>query len=248
MMNLDRHDQQQPWYFAAGFILSIGMHVVLLAQLSQMHVADAEIPHQLRLVEVELLHTKAKKVLQEIKAEPQAPEHDAKKEPPIAPEKPEPVKKERPKAEKVKKPVRKLLKQKTAPKIQPHTVQKVSHAPILKKSTIDTKTTAKTAPPPHNQVPLKQIKQDYLSRILSMIQSHKHYPYSARRRHLEGDIHVSFLVDQHGHISDLHMTGGSSVLRSSTRLAIEDALPFPVPSRLLSQPMHSQFIMQYRLK
>jgi len=66
-----------------------------------------------------------------------------------------------------------------------------------------------------------------------MIQSHKHYPYSARRRHIEDDIQGSFLVDKQGHISDLHITGGSSILRPSRRLAIEDSLPFPMPSILI---------------
>jgi len=252
MMNPGCGDQMQSWYFAGGLFLSICMHTILLLQLSQMNLADAEIPHQLTVVEVELLHTTTKKVPKEITPEPPEPENHVQKESSIEREEPKPVKKEVPKPELQKKPVkkttRKTIQKKIKHQIKPHAVKKASHAPELSSSSIATQTTIKAQPSPHNQAQLKQIKQQYLSRILFMIQSHKHYPYSARRRHIEGDIQVSFLVDKQGHISDLHITGGSSVLRSSTRLAIEDSLPFPMPSRLLLQPMHSRFIMQYRLK
>jgi len=248
MMNPGCGYQKQSWYFAGGLFLSIGIHVVLLLQLRHMNLADAELPHQLTFVEVELLHTTTKKVPKEINPEPLEPENYVQKESSIEREEPKLVKKEVLKPEMLKKPVKKTIKKKAKNKVKPQAVEKASHAPKIRSSSIVTKTTIKAQPPSHNQAQLKQIKQQYLSRILSMIQSHKHYPYSARRRHIEGDIQVSFLVDKQGHINELHITGGSSVLRSSTQLAIEDSLPFPMPSGLLLQPMHSRFIMQYRLK
>ncbi|MDQ6956947.1 MAG: energy transducer TonB [Mariprofundaceae bacterium] len=239
MMNSTYGHQKQSWHFAGGFLLSIGIHAVLLLQLSQMNLADAEIPHQLTFVEVELVHmAAAQEVPQDTSPEISEPENNVQEEPKL-------VKKEMPQPKVVKKPVKKVVKK----KVKPQSVEKPVHtSKLITNNSVSTNTTVKAQFPSNHQVQLKQLKQHYLSRILSKIQSHKNYPYSARRRHIEGDVHVSFMVDAQGHISGLHLTGGSSALRLSTRRAIEDSLPFPVPSAILSQSMHSQFVMQYRLK
>jgi len=246
MMNSTYGHQKQSWHFAGGFLLSIGIHAVLLLQLSQMNLADAELPHQLTFVEVELVHmATAQEMPQDIKEEPPEPENNVQEEPSIEQEKPKLVKEEMPQPKVVKKPVKKVVKKKNKPQI----IEKsVNVSKPIGSSNTHTNTAVKIQAPSNNQAQLKQLKQQYLSRILSMIQSHKHYPYSARRRHIEGDVQVSFMIGRQGQISDLHITGGSSALRSSTRLAIEDSLPFPVPSAILPQSMHSQFVMQYRLK
>lgn len=241
-MNPRHGHQKQSWHFAGGFFLSIGIHAVLLLQLSQMNLADAELPHQLTFVEVELVHmATAQEVPQDVNPVEAELENNVQEEPLVEPEEPKLVKKEIPQPKVVKKPVKKVVK--------PRVIEKTVHMPkLIASSTVSTNTAIKVQTLSNNQAQLKQLKQQYLSRILSMIQSHKNYPYSARRRHIEGDVQVSFMVDTQGQISGLHMTGGSSALRSSTRRAIEDSLPFPVPSKILSQSIHSKFVMQYRLK
>jgi len=242
-MNPRYADQKQSWHFVGGFLLSIGIHAILLLQLSQMNLADVEPPHQLTFVEVELVHmAAAQEVPQDASTES---ENNAQEEPSVEPEEPKVVKKEMPQPKVVKKPVKKVAKKKN----KPHTVKKTVYTPKRNvNNNTPTNMTSNVQAPSNNQAQLKQRKQQYLSRILSMIQSHKHYPYSARRRHIEGDVHVSFVVDTQGQVSNLHITGGSSALRSSTRLALEDSLPFPSPSKILLQSMDVQFVMQYRLK
>jgi protein TonB len=232
---------EQPRKIAGGFILSICIHIVLLLQLSQMHLSDAEAPHQMTFVEVELVHmATAQEVVQEdIKSEQPEPEQDIQQEEAaVEQEKPKPIKQKAPQPKIVKKVVKKNRKPHVVKKVT-HTAELVtsSHAPI-NAAVIKQSTAA-------SQKQLKQARQQYLSRIMSMIKAHKSYPYSARRRHIEGDIQVSFLIDSKGNTRDLHITGGSSALRSATRQAIEDAQPFPQPPQ---QSIRSQFIMQYQLK
>jgi protein TonB len=231
--------QKQPWYFTSGFLLSIGIHIVLLLQLSHLSLPDAETPHQVKFVEVELIHmATAQELPHEEGLEPTEDKPDIQEEPPVEQVKPQTTQKKVPKPKKAKKIVKKSPK--------PHVVKKIVHTPQLLTNThAPTNTTTQKQTPSVNQEQLKYIRQQYLSHIMSMIKAHKSYPYSARRRHIEGDIHVSFSIDARGNIRDLDITGASSVLRSATKQAIEDALPFPQPPQ---QGMHSQFMMQYRLK
>lgn len=230
--------QKQPWYFTSGFLLSIGIHIVLLLQLSHINLPDAETPHQVTFVEVELVHmAEAQEIPQKESSEAVEDEPNIQEKSPVEQVKPKPTPK------KVTKP--KIIKKVVKKKPKPHVMKKVVHTPQLVTSRhAPTNTSLIKQMPSVNQEQLKQVRQQYLSRIMSMIKAHKSYPYSARRRHIEGDIQVSFLIDSQGNIRDLHITGGSSALRSATRQAIEDAQPFPQPPQ---QSIRSQFIMQYQL-
>lgn len=234
--------QEQPWYIASGFLLSISIHVVLLLQLSHINLPDAEAPHQVTFVEVELVHMAiAQEISQDTSTEALDPKNNIQKEAVLEPEKTKLIKQEVVKPKVVKKLVKK--------KIEPHVAKETNFSPkLIANSSASTHIAVKVQRPSGNQAQLKQMRQQYLSRIMSIIKSHKRYPYSARRRHIEGDVRVSFVMDGHGNISALDISGGSSALRLSTRLAIEESLPFPVALELLSQPIHPQFVMQYRLK
>jgi len=238
--------QEQPWYIASGFLLSISIHVVLLLQLSHINLPDAEAPHQVTFVEVELVHMAiAQEISQDTSTEALEPKNNIQKEPVLELEKTKLIKQEVVKPKVVKKPVNKLVKK----KIEPHVAKETNFSPkLIANSSASTHIAVKVQSSSDNQAQLKQMRQQYLSRIMSIIKSHKRYPYSARRRHIEGDVRVSFVMDGHGNISALHISGSSSALRLSTRLAIEESLPFPVALELLSQPIHPQFVMQYRLK
>ena len=231
--------REQTWHIAGGFLLSIAIHVVFLLQLSQMHLPDADIPHQVSFVEVELVSmATAHETPQPPK--PQTPEKPQQSEPPIAQEKIEP-----PKEKVVKpKPVQKMVKKTALPMTKQSIAHQTAPTPTTHTAVVSDKVVNMPIQP--NPQQLENIRQQYLARIIAVIQAHKSYPYSARRRHIEGDIQVSFMVDAQGQISELRITGGSSVLRASTQQAIEDALPFPQPPQ--HQTIHSHFIMQYRLK
>jgi len=234
-----RHSER-PWQVVGGFVLSICIHLILLLLLSQMHLSDVEPSHPIALVEVELVHmATAQELLQEDTGSEQvASKNEIQKEKPIEQEKAATIKQQTPQA--------KLAKKAAKKKLKPHVVKKIVHSSeLLTHSLISTNTTVMKQTVVDHKEPLKQIRQQYLSHIMASIKAHKSYPYSARRRHIEGDIHVSFVLDTLGQMHKLHITGGSSVLRLATQQAIDDALPFPLPPQ---ENIHSQFVMQYRLK
>ncbi|MDQ6974079.1 MAG: TonB family protein, partial [Mariprofundaceae bacterium] len=164
----------------------------------------------------------------------------------IPPKKTKRIKKKRPTPKVVKKLVPQTVKKKVKAKVIKKSVD-VPKAIASSRSATTSNDVVKLHMPAHTQASLKALKQQYLSHVLLWIQSHKYYPYSARRRHIEGDVQVSFMVDKAGKISELHITGGASVLRASTRQAIEDSLPLPLPAKALSST-YSHFTMVYRLK
>ncbi|MDQ6995115.1 MAG: energy transducer TonB [Mariprofundaceae bacterium] len=98
------------------------------------------------------------------------------------------------------------------------------------------------------QAQQKHIDQDYIANIIALINKHKSYPYAARRRHLEGDIHITFVIGKDGHIHELHITGIKASLRRASIAALEAAQPLPKSPRSLPQAIQVNFIMQYRLK
>lgn len=238
--------QKLSWNVAGGFLLSTSIHVVLLLQFSQMNLPGVEIPHQVTVVEVQLVSMAAAQELPEETQphEVKAQETVQQERPPSEAEEP-PLPEKEPVAEKlkpVKKVVRELFKKPTA-----HGLNKKNQQPS-KLIAAPAPNIATHQPQARSTQQVNQAKQQYLSHIMSVIRAHKIYPYSARRRHIEGDIDVSFVVDYHGQISNLHITGGSPALRKATQRAIEDSLPFSAPPKLLVQTIHPNFIMQYRLK
>ncbi|MDX8380660.1 MAG: TonB family protein [Ghiorsea sp.] len=94
----------------------------------------------------------------------------------------------------------------------------------------------------------KALHQQYIRSLITIVKSHKTYPYSARRRHIEGLVMVSFTVGSSGVISDLQIKGKTAILNKASMNAIQASIPFPLPPTELKAPIHSQFMMQYTLK
>jgi protein TonB len=111
---------------------------------------------------------------------------------------------------------------------------------------------ASVSPTPAEQpAPLQAavVKTDnnYLAHLLEHIDEHKFYPRSARRRGLEGRVEVSFHLLEDGTIRNLHVTGGSRVLRTAAEQAIQRALPLPAPNGSIRLQQQVNFDMEYRL-
>ena len=94
---------------------------------------------------------------------------------------------------------------------------------------------------------LQSLRQHYIDRIMQIIKAHKTYPYSARRRHMEDDIRVSFTVTADGYARDIRIHGQHSLLERSTHDAITSSQPFPAIPAALGATSRISFIMQYRL-
>lgn len=72
-------------------------------------------------------------------------------------------------------------------------------------------------------------RQHYLARLLEHIARYKHYPRAARRRGIEGDVRVSFLLAEDGTVRNIHIDSGFGVLRNAALHALRQAQPLPVP-------------------
>jgi protein TonB len=94
---------------------------------------------------------------------------------------------------------------------------------------------------------IEKAKQEYLRRLMAHIEKHKHYPRTARRRHLEGDVRVSFTLQAGGRVVALVVDGGPEVLSSAALQAVEEAVPLPEPPPSLGLPWPVAFTMRFSL-
>ncbi len=94
---------------------------------------------------------------------------------------------------------------------------------------------------------LQQQREQYLEKLLSHIESFKFYPRAARRRSIEGNVMISFILDDSGNYQQLILDGQRSVLVNATRMALEAAIPLPVPADHLALSRKIKFTMLYSL-
>ena len=94
---------------------------------------------------------------------------------------------------------------------------------------------------------LQQKREQYFQRLLSHIESFKFYPRSARKRSIEGNVKISFTLQDSGSYEQLRLDGERSVLVNAARVAIESAVPLPVPADNLKLSRKIEFTMQYAL-
>ncbi|MEW8053645.1 MAG: TonB family protein [Candidatus Thiodiazotropha sp.] len=146
--------------------------------------------------------------------------------------KPKPKQKKKPKIKKKSrsKPISKPVVTETEP-VTPPEVQQVARQP----------------PVPRIQ-PKVDLREQYLAKLLAMIEAKKHYPTVARRRNLEGKIEVSFNLSCDGKVSKLTITGPHSLLRKAAGKAIDAAQPLPEPPSQVECPMPIRYAMAYTLE
>jgi len=94
---------------------------------------------------------------------------------------------------------------------------------------------------------LQRERQQYLHKLLSHIESHKFYPRAARRRSIEGNVKVSFVLCEDGHYEKLTIDGVHTALVKAARQALEDSRPLPAPPEDIGVPEKIEFAMVYSL-
>lgn len=94
---------------------------------------------------------------------------------------------------------------------------------------------------------LQQERQQYLHQLMSHIESFKYYPRAARKRSLEGEVKVSFILLDDGSYKQLSLDGRHSSLVKASRVAMESATPLPVPPNDMVIPRQIDFTMLYSL-
>ncbi len=103
---------------------------------------------------------------------------------------------------------------------------------------------------PSDQALLDNEKKQYLELIAAHLDKHKFYPRSARRRHIGGDVKVSFDLMKDGNILNLKVFSGHSVLQEATLESVNSALPMPQrPESLMTlNTIKIEYTMQYAIK
>ncbi|MDH4944126.1 TonB family protein [Sulfurimonas sp. C5] len=84
--------------------------------------------------------------------------------------------------------------------------------------------------------------------LIKRINENKHYPLSARRRGIEGDVAVKFIVLANGGVDGIEILEGKSIFEKSTISAIEDSFPVSVTNSLLEFPQEFKIKLAYVLK
>jgi TonB family protein len=87
----------------------------------------------------------------------------------------------------------------------------------------------------------------YIETLLRQIESKKYYPSVARRRGIEGRIHVQFTLYEADDIRNVEIDGDSGLLKRVSREALLAALPFTPPPEGVSFPLAVEYIMEFSL-
>jgi protein TonB len=103
-------------------------------------------------------------------------------------------------------------------------------------------------PAPVNMQAMATARQLYIQELFACIEAHKFYPAVARRRHLEGQVQVSFTVLANGDICDLHTSDGQPLLEEAAKKTVQRALPLPSPGGEVSLPLAISYRMDFRLR
>lgn len=92
-------------------------------------------------------------------------------------------------------------------------------------------------------------KNHYLKRIAAHLDKYKYYPRSARRRHIEGNVQISFRLQDDGSIADLEIICNQSTLEKAAEKSVYRALPLPTrPDTLLAlNSIDIEYTMRFAL-
>ena len=83
-------------------------------------------------------------------------------------------------------------------------------------------------------------KRAFKRETRNIINSNKRYPTMAKRRHIQGRVHVTFDILSSGEITNIQTSGASSILQKSARKSVIQSSPLNIPPVLQSQfPMNS---------
>lgn len=95
---------------------------------------------------------------------------------------------------------------------------------------------------------IEQARQEYLRRLMAHIESYKHYPRTARRRGIQGDVSVNFTLHANGQVTGLLVDGEQKPLVVAANDAVEAAVPMPAPPQTLPLPWEVSFTMRFTLR
>ncbi len=94
---------------------------------------------------------------------------------------------------------------------------------------------------------IQQEMERYLSSVMAHIEEHKWYPKSARRRGIEGEVNIRFVLLHDGSAKGVVVENGPNILVAAARRAVEKAAPLPKPPAKIHCPLECEFRMRFSL-
>ena len=97
---------------------------------------------------------------------------------------------------------------------------------------------------------LNNKKKRFLKELRESIYANKHYPLKAKRRRLEGSVHLVFDIGTNGEAMNIRTSNSSSILQRAVRRSLKKSFPVSIPHSLKSKfPMKNISInIDFRLR
>lgn len=241
------------WLLRGFLILSIGVHALILVR-----IADVYRTEEVRYIEIELPAPEAPAA----RSIPKPPRRTQTPPPSLSPRVP-PM----PSVPVITPPPRPVMpKPITArsavsePMAAPYSPEITKHEPLAWRPPAEPADEAPPAPVKEsNSAPAqsasstfpKGASQDYFTTVRARIERHKHYPFAARRRRIEGAVAVRFILHPDGRATDAAPAEPSRhrLLNQAALKAVRDASPFPQPpAGLFSGPVPLEISIVFELK
>jgi protein TonB len=90
----------------------------------------------------------------------------------------------------------------------------------------------------------------YLEMVKLRIERHKSYPETARNKHMEGEVTITFIITPEGKVGSVEVvkSSGHRVLDLAALRAVQDAAPFPKPpGRIFRGLLHVKISVVFEL-
>jgi len=117
--------------------------------------------------------------------------------------------------------------------------------PIIKETPIPIQAKAITRPKPITRVTppkenLNAKKREFLRGVRAKIYANKRYPALAKRRNIQGRVHIIFDILANGEATNIRIDESSRILKKEVRRSIRKSFPIDIPSSIASQfPMRN---------
>jgi len=237
------------FWFLVIFFSVFAIHLLLLQNFTLQD--KTKVKNIVKITKIKLnnvvLEKKETKVKKEfIKKQIEPKEHIEKKIVPI--QKPKPLQKvQKPKiVKRVKKRSKKVVKRykKRASKHKKHIIKR----DIVSKEIVDVKEDIVQAKHTNKNIS-KEEQLRYITLIREMIRENLFYPRVAKRMHIQGVVHISFVVRKDGDVTDIKiLSSTSSILKRGAIKTIKSISPPPIPQSLGKSRLELSIPIEFRLK
>ncbi|SFV50965.1 Putative TolA protein [hydrothermal vent metagenome] len=128
------------------------------------------------------------------------------------------------------KPVEEEVYKEIVEEIYQEPIKRVKPKPVVVKQT----------PPPTPKVDLSAHKQRFKDRARASIIANKKYPRIAKRRRIQGTVHVVFDIGVDGTATNIRTSGASNLLQKATKRSIQKSFPIDIPDIIIGEfPMRN---------